>query len=279
MASVDAPATGPDPVGDPAGAPASGRPLGEWLRYARMPALLALVTAILLLWIASRPLDSIEQRQLTGDVLAGNVLEHLALAGVSTVIVVAAAVTLGVLLTRPALRRATPLAIAFANIGQATPSVGLLVLIALVAGIGFDKAVIALVAYSVLPVLRNTMVGLQQVDRSLIEAARGIGMTKSGALFRVELPLAVPVILAENRARHQRGDRDARHLHRRRRPRRHHQQRDQAGAGHGARHRRRADGGDGAVPGLAGGRDRGPPSTQGPVGSGALPRSHGWRPP
>lgn len=161
-----------------------------------MPALLALVTAILLLWIASRPLDSIEQRQLTGEVLAGNVLEHLALAGVSTVIVVAVAVTLGVLLTRPALRRATPLAIAFANIGQATPSVGLLVLIAVVAGIGFDKAVIALVAYSVLPVLRNTMVGLQQVDRSLIEAARGIGMTKSGALFRVELPLAVPVILA-----------------------------------------------------------------------------------
>jgi osmoprotectant transport system permease protein len=55
---------------------------------------------------------------------------------------------------------------------------------------------VALVAYSVLPVLRNTMVGLQQVDRTLIEAARGMGMSKLRVLLRIELPLAVPVILA-----------------------------------------------------------------------------------
>jgi osmoprotectant transport system permease protein len=57
-------------------------------------------------------------------------------------------------------------------------------------------AVMTLVIYGLLPVLRNTMVGLQQVDRSVIEAARGMGMTKRGTLWRVELPLAVPVILA-----------------------------------------------------------------------------------
>ena len=190
--------TPPAAAGVPAspGAARTGRgPLG-WFGYLAMPALLALVSTALLVWVASRPLDSIERRQLTADVLASNVVEHLRLAGVSTVIVVALAVSLGILLTRPGTRRVTPVAVAVANIGQATPSVGLLVLVAIVAGVGFDKAVIALVAYSLLPVLRNTMVGLQQVDRSLVEAARGIGMTKVGTLVRVELPLAVPVILA-----------------------------------------------------------------------------------
>jgi osmoprotectant transport system permease protein len=63
-------------------------------------------------------------------------------------------------------------------------------------GVGFNEAIIALVVYSVLPVLRNTMVGLQQVDYSLVEAGRGMGMTRLGVLMRIELPLAVPVILA-----------------------------------------------------------------------------------
>jgi osmoprotectant transport system permease protein len=85
---------------------------------------------------------------------------------------------------------------ALTNIGQAIPSIGLLVLLGVTLGIGFTYAVIALVAYSVLPVLRNTIVGLQQVDRSLIEAGRGMGMTKGAVLRRIELPLAVPVILA-----------------------------------------------------------------------------------
>ena len=56
--------------------------------------------------------------------------------------------------------------------------------------------VIPLVFYTLLPVLRNTMVGIQQVDRSLIDAGRGIGMSAAGVLWRVELPLAVPLILA-----------------------------------------------------------------------------------
>jgi osmoprotectant transport system permease protein len=70
------------------------------------------------------------------------------------------------------------------------------VILALVWDIGFLPAVVALVAYSVVPVLRNTMVGLQQVDQALIEAGRGMGMTKTAVLLRIELPLAVPVILA-----------------------------------------------------------------------------------
>ena len=83
-----------------------------------------------------------------------------------------------------------------ANIGQAAPAIGLIVLLAFIVGFGFTAAVIALVSYAVLPVLRNTMVGLQQVDQRLVEAGRGMGMSAAAVLFRVELPLAVPVMLA-----------------------------------------------------------------------------------
>jgi osmoprotectant transport system permease protein len=83
-----------------------------------------------------------------------------------------------------------------ANIGQAIPAVGLLVLLTLQFGVGVGVALFSLVVYSLLPVLRNTIVGIQQVDSSLIEAGRGMGMTRRSVLLRIELPLAVPVILA-----------------------------------------------------------------------------------
>lgn len=62
--------------------------------------------------------------------------------------------------------------------------------------VGFTPVIIGLVAYSTLPILRDTMVGLQQVDRSLIKASRGMGMSPAQVLLRVELPLAVPVMIA-----------------------------------------------------------------------------------
>ena len=103
---------------------------------------------------------------------------------------------LGVLLTRPFARWVKPVGLGLGNLGQAIPSIGLIVLLALWLGIGFGTAVIALVAYATLPILRNTIVGLDGVDPALKEAARGMGMSRLGVLRRVELPLAVPVILA-----------------------------------------------------------------------------------
>jgi osmoprotectant transport system permease protein len=166
------------------------------LRYLGMPLLLGLVCLALYLYVSTKQLDSIEKRILTANFLFARVIEHIQLAAVSTVIVVVLAVTTGILLTRPGTRRVTPVIIGLANIGQAVPSIGLLVLFALVWDFGFWPAIVALVAYSFLSILRNTMVGLQQVDRSTIEAARGMGMTKTAVLFRIELPLAVPIILA-----------------------------------------------------------------------------------
>ena len=173
-------------------------PGGAWrlLRFLGMPIFLALACLALYLYIGSKELDSIERRSLNADAIIRQTLELVNLAAVSTVIVVILAVTSGILLTRPLTRRVTPAIIGIANIGQAVPSIGLLALFALTWDFGYWPAVVALVAYSFLSILRNTMVGLQQVDRSTIEAARGMGMTKMAVLFRIELPLAVPIILA-----------------------------------------------------------------------------------
>ena len=166
------------------------------LRYLAMPIFLGLACLALYLYVSSQQLDSIEKRILNADFLFARVIEHIELAVVSTIIVVVLAVTTGILLTRPGTRRVTPIIIGLANIGQAVPSIGLLVLFAITWDFGFWPAIVALVAYSFLSILRNTMVGLQQVDSSIIEAARGMGMTKLAVLFRIELPLAVPIILA-----------------------------------------------------------------------------------
>ncbi|MDN5781872.1 MAG: ABC transporter permease [Luteimonas sp.] len=166
------------------------------LRYAGRPIFLALVLLVLFLWLGSQQLDPIEQRSLSMVAIKIQTLQHIQLAVVSTVIVVILAVTTGILLTRSFARAVAPIIIGIANIGQAVPSVGLLALFAIVWTFGFWPAIVALVAYSFLAILRNTMVGLQQVDHAIIESARGMGMTKTATLFRIELPLAVPIILA-----------------------------------------------------------------------------------
>ena len=123
-------------------------------------------------------------------------VQHLKIAFWSTVLVIAIAVPLGIALTRPVLRRFAPAIVTVANSGQALPAYGLLILFLSLMGQGLWTAVTALVVYAILPVLRNTMVGLDGVDRSVIEAGRGMGMTRLRVLTRIELPLAVPVILA-----------------------------------------------------------------------------------
>ncbi len=85
---------------------------------------------------------------------------------------------------------------AFANMGQATPAIGLLALLVIWLGIGRRAALIGMIIYAILPVLSNTIAGLKANDPTLLEAARGIGMSPMGVLRRVELPLAVPLILA-----------------------------------------------------------------------------------
>lgn len=195
-----APATPRAPADHPVGIHqgATG-PSGRWRSMAGMslrPILLAAVLLLLYLWVQAQNLDSIETRALDPGKIRTDLWQHVKLSLIATAMTIAIAVPLGVLLTRPVARRIKPIGLGLGNFGQAIPSIGLIVLLALWLGIGFWTAVIGLVAYATLPILRNTIVGLDGVDPSLKEAARGMGMSRLAVLGRVELPLAVPVILA-----------------------------------------------------------------------------------
>lgn len=161
-----------------------------------MPLLLTGALVALVIWLNGQNLDSIESRRLTFDYLLTATREHIWLTLVSTGFVLVIAVPVGILMTRPLFSAITSPAITVFNIGQATPSIGILGLFMLYWAIGFWPTIWALVAYSALPVLRNTMVGLRQVDETIIESAKGMGLSQIQVLGRIELPLAVPVILA-----------------------------------------------------------------------------------
>lgn len=184
------------------GSPSSGARKGsllasKFVRYLTMPLILAAVCVGLYLWVGSLELDSIEQRSLNREVITEKVIRHLEITGVATLVVVVLAVTAGVILTRPVMRKVAPYIAAVASTGQGVPAIGVLVLSAILLDqFGFRAAVAALVIYAFLPVLRNTMVGIRQVDPSVIESGRGMGMTKTAVLFQIELPLAVPIMLA-----------------------------------------------------------------------------------
>ncbi|MBF6232829.1 ABC transporter permease [Nocardia farcinica] len=166
-------------------------PLDVWFE----PVVILVIGVGYLLWYRSATFSATEQAALGWDNLQTTILSHIKLTVVATAIVVAVAIPLGIALTRPALKRLEPLAVNIANIGQAAPAVGLLVLFTFWLGTGFRTAVVGLVVYAVLPILQNTIVGLRQVDQRTIEASRGIGFSAARTLVQVELPLAVPVIL------------------------------------------------------------------------------------
>lgn len=166
------------------------------LRHVITPVVLGGVLTALYAWVSAQNLDSIESRSLTREFLLTKAVEHVQMTLLATALVVIVAIPLGVVASRARNRLIAPVILTVANLGQAIPCIGLLVLCTFLLGVGFQTALVGLVAYAVLPVLRNTMVGVQQVDPALIEAARGMGMTKGQVLRRVELKLAVPAILA-----------------------------------------------------------------------------------
>lgn len=168
----------------------------QWRPLIIQPIAIFAALGALVIWLRTIELSSTEQATLRPAALWGFTLEHLALTFLAAAIVLVIAIPTGVLLTRGPLRFLTGPVLAVANIGQAAPAIGLIVLLAFLVGFGFWAAIIALVVYAALPVLRNTMVGIEQVDSRLVEAGRGMGMSAAAVLFRIELPLAVPIMLA-----------------------------------------------------------------------------------
>lgn len=124
-------------------------------------------------------------------------LEHLFLVGLSMAIAAALAVPAGILLTRRSFLQRWVLG--FANVMQTVPSLalfGFLIPLPFVGGIGTHTAMVALVLYALLPILRNTLTGILSVDPAVRESAIAMGMTDRQLLWEVELPLAARTILA-----------------------------------------------------------------------------------
>ena len=169
----------------------------EKIRLIVQPVLILLVAGGTLWWAFATGLTETQRASLSASGIATRLYEHVLIVLTVTALVLAVGVPLGVLLTRRALRFLAPVAVGIANIGQAAPAIGLIVLLFLLTQrTGFWIGVLPVAVYSLLPVLRNTIVGIRNVDPALLDAARGQGMTNRGILTAVELPLAVPFILA-----------------------------------------------------------------------------------
>ena len=124
----------------------------------------------------------------------GLTVEHLDIIALSIGIAVPIGVVLGVLITAD--RRLATVVIWLAGIMMTIPSIALFGLLIPFLGIGDPPVVVALVLYSQLPIIRNTYVGITQVDPAAVEAGRGLGMTRWERLRRVQLPIALPVVMA-----------------------------------------------------------------------------------
>lgn len=181
---------------EPAPPPAGPPRRITWRKLVLVPAALAIVLVATYLWITNVPLDSIARNSLSGGNVQLRWWQHVELTAISTFWVLIIAIPLGIALTRRRFRKGAPLVTVVANIGQATPAIGLLALLVIWLGIGPRTAIIGMVIYAVLPVLSNTVVSLKAIEPNLVEASRGIGMSAMGTLTKVELPLAVPLILA-----------------------------------------------------------------------------------
>ncbi len=127
------------------------------------------------------------------DDIAALVLQHLAVVLVSLVIATAVGTGVGLLVWNRPFPRTVSLTAA--AVALTIPSLALLALLSPVLGLGWGPSVFSLVFYSMLPIIRNTVVGLREVPAYMVEAARGMGMTTTRVLLRIQLPLAWPVIV------------------------------------------------------------------------------------
>ncbi len=120
---------------------------------------------------------------------------HLIMVGAAEFAAILIGVPLGILVTRPGFKKLTTPVIGGANIGQSIPSLAVIAIMAPLLGFGLKSAIVALFIYGLLPVLRNSYAGINNIDPAIVEAAKGMGMTRGQIARKIELPLALPVIM------------------------------------------------------------------------------------
>ncbi|GAB1580318.1 ABC transporter permease [Phyllobacterium phragmitis] len=123
-------------------------------------------------------------------------LQHLRIVFIATLAATAVALALAILVTRPVGAEFLPLSRSLVNVGQTFPPVAVLALAVPAIGFGEKPTLIALFLYGLLPIFENALTGLTNLPPAVVEAARGVGMNERQRLLKVELPLALPVILA-----------------------------------------------------------------------------------
>ncbi|ANU09640.1 ABC-type glycine betaine/proline transport system, inner membrane permease protein [Planococcus antarcticus DSM 14505] len=163
--------------------------IGNMVRYS----LYALVAAFFIWAISNNYFDYIFTQSETFLVL---LRQHIVLVLVSSLLAILIAVPAGILITRPKFKKAEWLVSNVVNLGQTIPSLAVLALMISILGIGFQTAVFALFIYSILPIFRNTVAGIDSIDKNMIDAAKGMGMKPHQILFRIELPNSAYSILA-----------------------------------------------------------------------------------
>lgn len=122
-------------------------------------------------------------------------VQHIKLVSASMLMATILGLGVGIIFTRPNLKKFSGLVMYIVGLGQTIPSLAVIALAMSVLGIGLKAAVFALFIYSVLPIARNTMAGITAVPPWIIDAARGMGMPHSRILFQIEIPNAMSVIL------------------------------------------------------------------------------------
>lgn len=159
------------------------------------PVAVAVGLLLLYLYIVHTPARLGDEQILSKAFLEGRLCQHVELVLASFAIAAAVALPLGIVLAETGRFWRLPV-FALASLGQIVPSIAALALAFTFLGLGFRPTIIALVIYALLPILRNTVVGLQSLDPAIVEAARGMGMSRLETLARVQLPLAAPALFA-----------------------------------------------------------------------------------
>ena len=171
-------------------------PLSERLDLIVTPVFAALLALLgVVVWLYS-DIDEVTREILAPEKIVRQINQTITLGFLSSLLVVAIAVPIGIIVSRRGFPRLKNFLVDFLGLAQALPAYGLIVIFFTFMGTGITTVVYALALFSLLPVLRNTIVGLEQVDKSVIDAGRGMGYTKLQVLLQIELPLAVPVIMA-----------------------------------------------------------------------------------
>lgn len=138
--------------------------------------------------------DVIDQYINRGDFFLEALIEHIQLSGIAILLVTIIGVPIGIIISR--YPKIAPSVLSFVNFLWTIPVIAFFGIMISLLGLSTLNALLALLIYGLLPIVRNTYVGLTEVDKSIIEAGKGMGSTKWQLLFQIELPLALPVIIA-----------------------------------------------------------------------------------